>query len=213
MESVWRANGVVRIGARLSCAMRRTRWHFLTFLSLHLCAVLVGAAMVHGGSAFALARRDDLVAQANASDPAALAFDAGDRSRAAFYDAARNLFLGAVPLSIAGPTIAFPYALAAYRGWIGGIVAVDGQHRSRLRRPQQATYYLVTILLQLIPYSIAGGAGVNIGWSFLRARGRPTGPTWLGFPREPILDALVLYVLVVPLFLIASLWEFCSPWV
>jgi hypothetical protein len=39
------------------------------------------------------------------------------------------------------------------------------------------------------------------------------GQKWLGiFPKEVLLDVARIYVLVVPLFLIASLWEFLSPW-
>lgn len=204
---------LARCVRRVGCALRRTRWHILTFALIHFCAVLAGAAMVHSGNAFALARRDALVERAIESDPIMLARDAGEPARAALYDAAANFLRGAVPMTVAGPVLVVPYGLAAYRGWIGGIVAVDGRHRSRLSEPRRATYYLVTLILQLVPYSIAGGAGVNIGWVFFRARGASPGPTWLGFSREAILDALVLYALVVPLFLIASTWEFCSPWV
>jgi hypothetical protein len=202
-----------RFAARLRGALRRTRWQILAFLVLHLCAVLAGAVMVHRGDAFALARRDAIVGAARASNPATRAFAAGDRPRAALVDAGENLLRGALPLTVAGPSVVVPYALAAYRGWVGGVVAVDGQHRSRLREPRRAAYYLVTLLLQLVPYSVAGGAGVNIGWTALRARGWPAGLTWLGFPREPILDAAVLYALIVPLFLLASAWVFGCPWV
>jgi hypothetical protein len=208
-----RQGAAARLAARLGGALCRTRWHILAFLVLHLCAVFVGAAMVHRGDDVALRRRDAIVGAAYASDPSTQAFAAGNRPRAALLDAAENLLIGAVPMTITGLAVVPPYPIAAYRGWIGGIVAVDGQHRSRLREPRQAAYYLVTLLLQLVPYSIAGGAGISIGWAYIRARGVPVGPTWLGFPREPFLDALALYALVVPLFIVASTWEFCSPWV
>lgn len=206
------AAGARRFAVRLRGALRRTRWHSLAFLVLHLGAVLIGAVMVHRGDAFALARRDAIVAGARATNPAARAFAAGDRPRAALLDAGENLARGAVPLTVTGATVVAPYPLAAYRGWVGGVVAVDGQHRSRLREPRRAAYYLVTLLLQLVPYSVAAGAGVNIGWALLRARGASEGPTWLGFPREPLLDAAALYALIAPLFLLASAWEFGSPW-
>ena len=206
------ADGVRRLAARLRGAVRRTRWHSLTFFVLHLCAVLIGAVMVHRGDAFALERRDAIVGRARATNPATRAFAAGDRPRAALLDAGENLVRGAVPTTVAGAAIVVPYPLAAYRGWVGGVVSVDGQHRSRLREPRRAAYYLITLLLQLVPYSIAAGAGVNIGWAYLRTRGAPEGPTWLGFPRQPILDAVALYALIVPLFLVASAWEFGSPW-
>jgi hypothetical protein len=34
----------------------------------------------------------------------------------------------------------------------------------------------------------------------------------MGVPADAWLDAIRLYVLAVPLFLLASLWEFLSPW-
>ncbi len=63
-------------------------------------------------------------------------------------------------------------------------------------------------MLQLVPYSLAGGVGVNLGLANLRPRPVYQGARWLGLPREALLDVLRVYLLVVPLFLIASLWEF-----
>lgn len=91
---------------------------------------------------------------------------------------------------------------------MGGIVSVDGAHVSRLANPAEATYYLVALLLQLIPYTLAGGAGINLGLATLRPRSCYAGKRWLGMPIEALRDVGRLYVLIVPLFLIASLWEF-----
>lgn len=102
------------------------------------------------------------------------------------------------------------YPLVAYRGWVGGIVSVDARHESRLSEPGEALYYLVTLVLQLIPYSIAGGVGVHVGVEAWRAYRRPRPGTWLGLPKDRLRDAALAYVVIMPLFLVASLWEFLA---
>jgi uncharacterized membrane protein SpoIIM required for sporulation len=66
----------------------------------------------------------------------------------------------------------------------------------------------VTLVLQLIPYSIAGGMGVYVGVEAWRARRKPRPDMWLGFSKGRLRDVALAYVVVIPLFLIASLWEF-----
>lgn len=175
---------------------------------VYVLGVGVGMVMGHTGNAFALAQRDALVARANANDPASLALQHGDRLQAALIDFASNLFLGAVPSTIGGLAIVIPYPVALYRGWVGGIVSVDSIHVSRLAHPATATYYLVTLVLQLIPYTLAGGAGVNLSFAYLRPHPYYAGKRWLGFPAEALRDVGRIYVLIAPLFLIASLYEF-----
>src|SRR5712692_9849199 len=85
-------------------------------------------------------------------------------------------------------------------------------HASRLAKRRSAAYYVLVLVLQLVPYSLAGGAGVNLGLTYLRSRPHGRGEKWLGLPKEAVQDVLQIYLLVVPLFLIASLWEFWSPW-
>ena len=121
--------------------------------------------------------------------------------------------MGAVPKTISGFSVILAYPLVAYQGWIGGIVSVHADHTSRLNDPHSATYYLLTLFLQLLPYSLAVGAGVNGGVAMLRPQPWYQGKKWLGlFPREALLDVARIYALVAPLLLIASLWEFLSPW-
>ena len=92
-------------------------------------------------------------------------------------------------------------------------MSVDRQHRSRLREWKSAAYYILTLLLQLIPYSLAGGIGVKLGLTYFRAD-----PAYkdsrkvMGYPVEALRDVARVYALVVPLFLVASLWEFLSAW-
>ena len=133
--------------------------------------------------------------------------------QAALRDFSGNLVLGAAPKTLMGFGVVFPYPWVAYQGWVGGIVSVRGDHSSRLNDPHSAVYYLSTLLLQLIPYSLAVGAGVNVGLSLFRPAVYYQGQKWLGlFPREALRDLAWIYALVIPLFLSASLWEFLSPW-
>jgi len=193
-------------------AVSRARTAILSIVLTYVLSVAVGIGMVHAGNRFALSYRDKLVARAGRSDPAAIALRQGNRLRAALLDFGRNLFLGAVPQTVGGLAIALPYPVAAYRGWVGGIVSVDRAHASRLAKRRSAAYYVLVLVLQLVPYSLAGGAGVNLGLTYLRSRPHGRGEKWLGLPKEAVQDVLQIYLLVVPLFLIASLWEFWSPW-
>ncbi len=106
-----------------------------------------------------------------------------------------------------------PHPIAAYRGWVGGIVAVDGAHASRLAHPAEAAYCLLTLFLQLVPYSLAGGAGVHLGVAFLRSRPFEQEDGWRGFSNVALRHLLTIYLLVVPLFLVASLWEFLARYI
>ena len=194
-------------------ALRRARFEILTVGLVYLLTVLAGAVMVHEGSPPALNYRDKLVTKARGKDPASIAYSKGRNLEAALWDFGQNLVLGAVPQTITGLTVVSPYGFAAYRGWGGGIVSVDGQHRSRLRDPKGAAYYILTLLLQLIPYSLAGGIGVKLGLTYFRADSAyKDSRKVMGYPVEALKDVARVYALVVPLFLIASLWEFLSPW-
>jgi uncharacterized membrane protein SpoIIM required for sporulation len=121
-------------------------------------------------------------------------------------------FLGNLYVTIAntlgGLGVLLPYPIIAYRGWIGGIVSIDSSHVSRFAETREAVYYLVTLTLQLIPYVLAGGAGVNMGLAYFSPRAFYQGDKWLGIPKEAIRDTLRIYLIVVPLLFVASLWEF-----
>jgi len=194
-------------------AVSRARFFILTVAFAYGISILAGAFMVHGGNTFALDYRDRLVGDAARKDPAAIAGNEGNNFRAAILDFAGNLFLGAVPKTISGGAIIMPYPFILYQGWIGGIVSVRGDHTSRLNRLRPALYYLITLILQIIPYSMASGAGVNVGVALFKPPVYYRGEKWARiFPKESLRDVARIYALVVPLFLIASLWEFLSPW-
>ncbi len=191
-------------------ALRRARLAILTVGLTYLLAVAVGAVMVHAGNGFALSYRDRLLATARAGEPALVALQRGMPLRAALIDFAENLFLGAVPTSLTGLTVVSPYGFAAFRGWIGGIVSMGDGRMSRLAEAHEAAYYIITLVLQLIPYTLSGGAGVSLGLSYFRPAPDYRGDKWIGYPKEAIRDYLRIYLLVVPLFLFASLWEFLA---
>jgi uncharacterized membrane protein SpoIIM required for sporulation len=193
-------------------ALRRAGIFILLVATINFGGVLVGSVMVHSGNNLALSYRDGLVARAHASDPASLAREEGNPWRAALIDFGRNLFLGAIPETIGGMTIVMPLFLSAYRSWVGGIVTVNGDHVSRFANPFQAAYVISVLILQLIPYSLAAGVGVNLGWSIVRPRVEYRGSKWYGISVQALRDAALVYVLIVPIFFIASLWEFLSPW-
>lgn len=189
-------------------ALTRARMPILTIALTYFIALIIGTSMVHTGNTFALTYRDRIVSTAQSS-PSLVALHQNDRLRAAVLDFASNLF-AAMADTLGGLGLVVVYPLVAYRGWIGGIVSVNSAHLSRLADVKEATYYLITLGLQLIPYSLAGGAGVNLGLAYLRPKAHYQGAKWLGVPREAIRDALYIYLLVVPLFLVASLWEFLA---
>lgn len=193
-------------------AVCRARVWILTIALSYAISVSAGIWLVHSGNSFALSSRDNLVARARAKSPITKAYREGDRLKAAALDFGSNLFLGAVPTTAGGLGVVIPYMTAAYRGWVGGIVSVDRAHKSRLAEPRRAAYYFIALILQIIPYSLAGGAGVNLGMAYYRPHTPYLDEKWHGLSKEALRDVLRIYVLVVPLFLAASLWEFLSHW-
>ena len=198
----------ISLGGQVIRAMRRARVAILTVALTYFVSVVIGMGMVHAGNAFALNYRDHSVSGAQSS-ASLVALDSGDRWRAAVLDFAANLWAAAAN-TVGGLSVVATYPIVAFRGWIGGIVSVNHTHASRLADAKEAAYYLITLVLQLIPYSIAGGAGVNLGLAFVRPRPPYLGGKWLSIPKEAIRDVLRMYVIVVPLFLVASLWEFLA---
>jgi hypothetical protein len=198
--------------AAIVAALGRARAPILWIGATYLLSVAVGAGMVHANNQFALRFRDHLVGQAQNST-ALKALDQGQHLRAAVADFGGNLVLGAVPSTVMGLGVVMPFPLVAFRGWVGGIVSVDGEHKSRLRDSRKRLYYLGVLLLQLIPYTLAGGTGVRLGLALVLPRGRwgyAGNERWLGMPAEGVRDVLRIYILIVPLFLIASLVEFLA---
>lgn len=188
-------------------ALSRARLPFLTVGVTYLISVITGIVMVHSGNQFALSYRDTLVSDAKTG----FILSQKNPTLQGLADFGGN-WLGAASDTVMGLGIVLPYPMVVYRGWVGGIVSVDSNHASRLAQPTQAIYYLSVIFLQLLGYSLAAGAGIHAGLSIFRARPRDAGFMWFRIPKEALFDVLWIYALVTPIFLIASLWEFLSPW-
>ena len=187
-------------------ALYRARVPILTVAITYVISVSIGMLMVHSGNEWAIAYRDHIVSKAQSSSTL-IALDQNDRLYAAVLDFGGNLLSG-ISNTLEGLGVIFPYPFMAYRGWIGGIVSIDSLHMSRLTEPKEAAYYLITLTLQLIPSILAGGAGVNIGLANFRPKPFYQGEKWLGMSKEAIRDALRIYIIVIPLLMLASLWEF-----
>ena len=199
---------IVRLLRASFTAIGRARVAIATVACTYAISVAVGVAMVSAGNAYALERRDEIVGVAQTGE-ILVAHRNGEHLRSALLDFASNLGLGGVTSTVLGVGVVLAYPIVAYRGWVGGIVSADAHHASRLADPGEAAYYLTTLVLQLIPYSIAGGVGVYLGVGAWQALRRPV-DTWLGLPRVRLGDVALAYVLIVPLFLIASLFEFLA---
>ena len=198
---------------RIGQALVRCGPFALSIFITYLASSAVGIVMTHSGNEFALDKRDSIVRKAVTSDAASIAHKTGDEASAILHDFAGNLFLAAIPQALGGLAVVPPYFTVAYQGWIGGIVSVDAKHRSRLRTAKGASYYAIVLLLQFIPFSLVIGTGVRcgvelyrhnatIGWAFWRYR----------LPRETLIDVACIFTVAIPLFLIASTFEFLSTW-
>jgi uncharacterized membrane protein SpoIIM required for sporulation len=209
MKTLFSVSGLITSVAR---AVERARSSIFTVAGTYIISILIGMVMAHTGNTLALTYRDQLVNRAIQQNPA-LAASQGNNLQAALWDFSGNLVIGALPQTLMGFGIIFPYPSVAYQGWVGGIVSVRSDRTSRLNDPRSAVYYLLTLFLQLTPYSLAVGAGVNVGVSLFRPPPYYQTGKWLGlFPKEALKDVGRIYLLVIPLFLGASLWEFLSPW-
>jgi hypothetical protein len=200
----------VRIFQRIRLALRRARAGIVTVALSYLLGVAAGGVLAHAGSGLALGYRDKIVGAAQSS-PILVSLRQGSHAKAAMLDALGNLG-GGIASTLSGYGVVSTWGVAIFRGWVGGVVSVDGQHHSRLAHPSEAFYYLLTLLLQLIPYTLAGGAGVNMGLNavgtYFGYKSPYEGRRWLMIPHGALADAAWIYVLVVPLFFAASAFEF-----
>jgi len=195
---------------RIALALHRARYAIVASAAVYLVSVVIGIALASAGVPFAVDQRDSIVSSAQGGSITS-AYKRGDRLEAAFLDFGANL-LGSATISITGISVIGPFPIAAYRGWVGGIVSIDANHVSRLTRAGDAAYYAVTMVLQLTGFILAMAAGLHVGVASWRARNDTTVRSIAGvrIPVWSLTDAAWLYVLVVPISLIASLWEFLS---
>jgi len=188
-------------------ALSRARLPIIAVAVTYLISVTIGIGMVHSGNQSALSYRDNVVSKAQSG--AVLTQE--HRLIQGLADFGGNSF-GAAVDTVLGFGVVLPFPSVLYRGWVGGIVSVDSNHTSRLIHLRKAAYYFSVVLLQLLGYSLAAGAGIRAGLSVFRARPKNAGFMWYRVPKDVLHDILRIYALVLPILLIASLWEFLSPW-
>jgi hypothetical protein len=167
--------------------------------------------MVHGGNKFALSYRDKIVGSAIKNDNASINYHKGNRFKAAIIDFSGNLFISAIPQTLMGLGVVFPFFTSAYQGWIGGIVSVDPLHQSRLKNIKPAFYYFIVLILQWIPYSFTIGSGLALG---IKTYALNKGRKLLKYQidKSGLTDVLNIYLFAIPLFFIASCFEFLCNW-
>jgi hypothetical protein len=169
--------------------------------------------MVRNGNNFALSYRDKVVGKATTTSTASLDYQIGENFSAAVYDFAGNLFYGAIPQTLMGLGIVIPLFTVTKQGWVGGIVSVDSEHRSRFNKFKSTFYYFLVLLLQYIPYSMATGAGIKFGVDFYNFNKMQGWYLWkFKFQKKWLIDLACIYLIVIPLFFVASCFEFISDW-
>jgi uncharacterized membrane protein SpoIIM required for sporulation len=199
--------------SKVSDAVKRCKVFVLTVFIAYCLSCLTGIIMSHNGNQFAVSSRDNIVGKAMKSDKASINYQEGNKFSAALHDFMGNLFLGAVPQTLMGFGIVIPYFFVLKQGWVGGIVSIDSEHKSRFKNFKSTFYYFLVLLLQFIPYSLAIGAGVKCGIDFYNFN-RMNGWNLSKFKiqQNSLFDLCYVYILVVPLFFIASCFEFLSAW-
>lgn len=201
------------ITTSICLALNQCRVYVLTIFITYCLSCLAGIIMVHNGFNFALSYRDKIVGKALNTDKASLNYQKGNNFSAALNDFKGNLLLGAIPQTVMGLGIIVPYFTVSQQGWIGGIVSVDSDHKSRFKNLKSTFYYFFVLLLQFIPFSLAIGSGIKFGIDFYNNNKANGWLIWkYKFKKQSLFDIGYVYILVIPLFFAASCFEFLSAW-
>ena len=194
-------------------ALQHCRIYAASIFLTYCVACLIGILMSHYGNNFALTQRDKIVGTAVANDKASLNYQSGNGFKAALFDCTGNIIYAAIPQTVLGFGIIGPYFSVIYQGWVGGIVSVDNSHQSRFKTVKGSAYYLIVLLLQYIPFSLSIGAGVKCGIDFYRHNSTVSWKFWnYRIPKASLKNLGYVYLVSVPLFFIASCFEFLSSW-
>lgn len=89
--------------------------------------------MSHSGNDYALSYRDKIVGNTVRTAKASINYQKGNNFSAAMNDFKGNLLFGALPQTLMGFGIVVPYFTVSKQGWIGGIVSVNSEHKSRFK--------------------------------------------------------------------------------
>ncbi len=193
-------------------AVAGCRLYALSIFLVYCTSCTVGILMAHGGNQFAISARDNIVGAAQ-TDKTASNYQSGNRLAAAFYDFGGNVFMAAIPQTAIGLTIVLPYFTVACQGWIGGIVSVDGSHQSRFTSFQSSAYYFIVLFLQFAAFSLTIGAGVKCGVDTYKHNAEVGLKLWkFRIPKESLVSVGYVYLVSLPIFLVASCFEFLSSW-
>ncbi len=199
--------------SKVSAALKRCKLYVLSIFIAYCLSCLTGIIMSHAGNQYAVSSRDNIVGNAMKNDKASINYQHGNNFSAALNDFMGNLLFGAVPQTVMGFSIVIPYFFVLKQGWVGGIVSINSEHKSRFNSFRSTFYYFLVLLLQFIPYSLAIGAGIKCGVDFYN-NNRMNG--WhlskLKIQKNSLFDLGYVYIVVVPLFFIASCFEFLSAW-
>jgi len=169
--------------------------------------------MVHTGNDFALSSRDKIIGEAHQTDPAAISAQSGNAGSAVIRDWWENVIYAALPQTVAGLSIGIPYISVACQGWVAGIVSVDDAHASRFRSITSTAYYFIVLFLQFVPFSLAIGAGIRCGVDTYRHNTQVSWKVWkYRMPAPSLKDLGIVFCTSLPLFLLASGFEFLSSW-
>lgn len=189
-------------------ALVRARLPILTVALTYVASMIIGASMVHTGSQFALERTDRMYVRSQTQDPSAIAFQEGRPYKAFAIEFGRDIYRAAWT-TMQGLTVFLPYVNGAQNGWYRGIMSVDRNHASRLTNPFEAAYFLVFQLVQVISFSLASGAGIQLTVAlFLR---RPEyRDRKFGIPVQAVRDLLRVFLFVLPLLLFSAWWKYFS---
>lgn len=192
-------------------SIRHCKKWIITIFTIYCISCLTGIIMVHSGDSFALSYGDKIVGDANTNDNASINYNKGNRFKAALIDFRGNLFIGSIPQTFLGFGIIFPFFTTAYQGWIGGIVSVDSNHQSRLKKAKPALYYFIVLILQFIPYSLTIGSGLTLGIATYNLN-KGQKPHNYKIDKSSLKDVLNIYLFATPLFFLESCFEFLSNW-
>jgi hypothetical protein len=192
-------------------SIKRCRAWIISVFLTYCISCAIGIVMVHQDNQFALTYRDRIVGHANRNDKASISYLSGKKYTAVLSDFSGNLLMGAIPQTVVGLGVVIPYFTVAYQGWIGGIVSVNYKHQSRLEKLKPAAYYIIVLILQFIPYSLAIGSGIKFGVETYKLNMHKK-ITKFNVDKASMKDVFKIYILVIPLFFLASCFEFLSNW-
>lgn len=196
----------------IATSIKNCKAYIVSVFFVYCFSCLIGIIMVQTDNNFALEQRDKIVGIATNTDKASINYQQGNPLTATLYDFTGNLFLD-ITQTFLGLGVVIPYITVSYQGWIGGIVSVDNFHKSRLRKIQSALYYFIVLFLQFIAYSLSIGAGIKTGIEVYKQNNLVNWRFWkYRIRKENLLDIRNIYFLSIPIFFIASFFEFYSTW-